>query len=124
MESKRQQKFAKVIQKELSDLFQREGNEWFAGNMVTITTIRTTPDLSLARVYLSIMNPTTTSNEVALQAIKAQTREIRYKLGKSIRNQVRVIPELEFFVDDSMAYAARMDAIFDKINKEPKQEEE
>lgn len=124
MESKRQQKFAKVIQKELSDLFQREGNEWFAGNMVTITTIRTTPDLSLARVYLSIMNPTTTSNEVALQAIKTQTREIRYKLGKSIRNQVRVIPELEFFIDDSMAYAARMDAIFDKINKEPKQEEE
>lgn len=123
MESKRQQKFAKVIQKELSDLFQREGNEWFPGSMVTITTVHSTPDLALARVHLSIMNPSGTPPETTLHAIKVQTREIRFKLGKSMRNQVRVIPDLEFFIDDSMAYVARMDALFDQINKEPKQEE-
>lgn len=123
MESKRQQKFAKVIQQELSDLFQREGNEWFPGSMVTITTVRSTPDLALARVHLSIMNPSGTSAETTLHAIKVQTREIRFKLGKSMRNQVRVIPNLEFFIDDSMAYVARMDELFDKISKEPKQEE-
>lgn len=120
MESKRQQKFAKVIQKELSDLFQREGNEWFPGSMVTITTIRSTPDLALARVHLSIMNPSGTSAQTTLQSIKAQTREIRYKLGKSMRNQVRVIPELEFFIDDTQAYVARMDELFEKIKQEDK----
>ena len=123
MESKRQQKFAKVIQKELSDLFQKEGNEWFPGSMVTITTVRSTPDLALARIHLSIMNPSGTSPEATLQAIKVQTREIRFKLGKNMRNQVRVIPDLEFFIDDSMAYVARMDELFERINKEPKQEE-
>jgi ribosome-binding factor A len=120
MESKRQQKFSKVIQKELSDIFQREGLSFHESTIITITQVRATPDLSMARVYLSIYNSPNT--EHTMNSIKAQTKEIRYKLGASIKNQVRIIPNLEFFIDDSQEYASRMDQIFNKINK-PKEEE-
>lgn len=116
METKRQQKFARVIQKELGDLFQREGLSFHDNTIVTITTIRATPDLSHARVYLSIYN--SSNPQQTLNAIKAQSREIRYKLGSRIRNQVRIIPELEFFLDDSQDYASRMDKLFRDIHKD------
>lgn len=114
MESKRQQKFSKVIQKELSDLFQKESSRLFPGAMVTITMVRVTPDLSMARVFLSIFTPVPAD---VLTAIRTETREIRYKLGKQIRNQVRVIPELDFMLDDSFEYASRMDQLFNEIHK-------
>lgn len=119
MESKRQQKFSKVIQKELSDIFQKEGLSFHDNTIITITQVRASPDLSMARVYLSIYN--SPKAEQVLNSIKAQTKEIRYKLGASIKNQVRIIPNIEFFIDDSQEYASRMDQLFDKINK-PKEE--
>ncbi len=115
MESKRQQKFARIIQKELSDIFHKEGISFHEGSIVTITTVRATPDLSMARVYLSIFN--SSNKEAALSNIKAQSKEIRYKLGTQIKNQVRIVPNLEFFIDDSIEYASHMDQLFEKINK-------
>jgi ribosome-binding factor A len=119
MESKRQQKFAGVIQQDLASIFQREGNNYLPGTMVTITKVRVTPDLAIARIFLSFFN--NTNHQLALQTIKLHASEIRYKLGARIKDQVRIIPHLEFFIDDTSEYVERMDKIFDKINKEDNQ---
>ncbi|MEJ7691387.1 30S ribosome-binding factor RbfA [Daejeonella sp.] len=122
MESKRQQKFAGVIQKDLAEIFQREGANLLPNIMVTITKVRVTSDLAIARVYLSFFN--STNNSLALNTIKAHAGEIRYKLGSRIKDQARIVPQLEFFVDDTSEYVERMDKIFDKISKEPRQPEQ
>ena len=119
MESKRQQKFAGVIQEDLAVIFQREGMTFLPNTLVTITKVRVTPDLALARVFLSFFNGN--NNLSALQTIKLHASEIRYKLGARIKDQVRVIPQLEFFIDDTSEYVERMDKIFDKISKEDRQ---
>lgn len=116
MESKRQQKFAGVIQQDLAAIFQREGMNFLPNTLITITKVRTTPDLAIARVFLSFFNMP--NAEQALQTIKLHSSEIRYKLGKQIKDQVRVVPQLEFFLDDTSAYVERMDKIFDKIHKD------
>ncbi|MFI5161730.1 MAG: 30S ribosome-binding factor RbfA [Sphingobacteriales bacterium] len=119
MESKRQQKFAGVIQQDLAAIFQREGMTLLPNTMITITKVRVTPDLAIARVFLSFFNGG--NNQLALNTIKAHASEIRYKLGARIKDQVRIIPQLEFFVDDTSEYVERMDKIFDKISKEERQ---
>jgi ribosome-binding factor A len=121
MESKRQQKFAGVIQQDLAAIFQREGINYLPNTLITITKVRVTPDLAIARVFLSFFNSTNTP--LALQTIKSHANEIRYKLGARIKDQVRIIPQLEFFVDDTSEYVERMDKIFDKISKEDRQPE-
>lgn len=122
MESKRQQKFAGVIQKDLAEIFQREGMSFLPNTMITITKVRVSPDLAIVRVYLSFFN--STDNSLALNTIKSHSNEIRYKLGNRIKDQVRIVPHLEFFLDDTSEYVERMDKIFDKISKEPRQPEE
>ena len=122
MESKRQQKFAGVIQRDLAEIFQREGNSYFPNTLVTITKVRMTPDLAIARVFLSFFNTANASQD--LNSVKTHAGEIRYKLGLRIKDQARIIPHLEFFVDDTNEYVERMDKIFDKISKEPRQKDE
>ncbi|GAA4903126.1 30S ribosome-binding factor RbfA [Mucilaginibacter defluvii] len=122
MESKRQQKFAGVIQQDLAAIFQREGAAYLPDTLVTITKVRVTPDLAIARVFLSFFNNNNTQQ--ALQLVKSHASEIRYKLGARIKDQVRIIPQLEFFVDDTNEYVERMDKLFDKISKEPRQPDE
>lgn len=119
MESKRQQKFAGVIQQDLAAIFQREGMSFLPNTLVTITKVRVTPDLAIARVFLSFFNNANTS--LALNTVKQHSSEIRYKLGARIKDQVRIIPQLEFFIDDTNEYVERMDKIFDKISQEERQ---
>ena len=122
MESKRQQKFAGVIQQDLAAIFQREGMNFLPNTLVTITKVRVTPDLAIARVFLSFFNNSNT--QLAVNTIKSHASEIRYKLGARIKDQVRIIPQLEFFVDDTNEYVERMDKIFDKISKEERQQDD
>ncbi|AZI24616.1 MULTISPECIES: 30S ribosome-binding factor RbfA [Pedobacter] len=122
MESKRQQKFAGVLQEELAQVFQREGAAFLPNTLVTITRVRVSPDLAVAKVYLSFFN--TNNTTLSINTVNAHAGEIRYKLGARIRHQVRVVPELTFFVDDTNEYVERMDHLFDKIAKEPRQKEE
>ncbi|TCD12732.1 30S ribosome-binding factor RbfA [Pedobacter frigidisoli] len=122
MESKRQQKFAGVIQEELAQIFQREGGAFLPNTLVTITRVRVSPDLSVAKVYLSFFN--TTNTTLSINTVNAHNGEIRYKLGARIRHQARVVPELNFFVDDTNEYVEKMDHLFEKIAKEPRQKEE
>jgi ribosome-binding factor A len=86
--------------------------------LVTITKVRVSPDLAVAKVYLSFFNTNNTNLSVA--TVNSHAGEIRYKLGSRIRHQARVIPTLSFFVDDTNEYVERMDQIFDKIAKERK----
>ena len=122
MESKRQQKFAGVIQKDLAEIFQRESMNFLPNTMITITKVRVSPDLAIVRVYLSFFN--SKDNLLALNTVKSHTNEIRYKLGNRIKDQVRIVPHLEFFLDDTSDYVEHMDKIFDKISKEPRQPDE
>ena len=116
MESKRQQKFARVIQKDLGELFQRDGNSFLPNSMITVTKVRASADLGIVRVYLSLFN--TPDAETAINTIKSHTSEIRYNLGKRIKDQVRGIPQLDFFLDDTNEYVDRMDKIFTRIHKD------
>ncbi len=122
METKRQQKFAGVIQKDLAEIFQREGMNFLPNTLLTITRVRVTPDLAIARVFLSFFNAADPA--IALKTIKAHSSEIRYKLGTRIKNQARIVPQLEFFIDDTSDYVNKMDKLFDEISHEPRQPDE
>ena len=122
MESKRQQKFAGVIQEELAAIFQREGQAYLPNTLVTITRVRVSPDLAVAKVYLSFLSASNTTLSVA--EINSHAGEIRYKLGARIRHQARVVPTLTFFLDDTNVYVEHMDRIFDKISRERKDTDE
>jgi len=121
-ESKRQQRFASVIQQDLADIFQREGSLWAPGTFVTVTKVRVTSDLAIARIYLSFLN--VKDGQAVIANIRSHAGEIRYKLGAKIKNQARIVPQLEFFIDDTNEYVERMDKLFEKISKEPRQEED
>lgn len=121
-ESKRQQRFAGVIQQDLAELFHREGGQWTAGNFITITRVRMTPDLSIARVFVSFLD--TGKAKAGLESIKSHASEIRYKLGARIKNHARIVPQLEFFIDDTNEYVAQMDRLFAEISQESRQSDE
>lgn len=102
MESIRQNKIARLLQKELAEIFQKESRSLFNGKLVTVTVVRVAPDLSLAKVYLSIYP--LKENDIITAIINQRTKAIRNLLGKRIRHQLRVIPELSFYQDDSLDY--------------------
>ena len=107
MESTRQKKVGRLIQKELSEIFRSKTRNMFGGNMITPTVVRMSPDLMLAKVYLSIF-PSNKQDEV-LEMVNSTSGETRYYLGKKIGKQVKAIPELAFYIDDSHDYAERID---------------
>jgi ribosome-binding factor A len=107
METTRQQKISRLVQKDLGEILQQKGQNMFGGVLITVTKVNVTKDLSVAKAYLSLF--TTSDKEVMLETIRQHTREIRYELGHRVRNQLRVIPELHFFLDDSLDYIERID---------------
>lgn len=122
MDSKRQQKVARQIQKDLSEIFQKDLKGQLDGAFVTITEVRVTPDLSIARVHLSVM--LAKNNAWLLEAIREKAKHIRNLLGQRIRHQMRIVPDLQFFLDDSAEYAAKMDALISSLNIPPLKEGE
>jgi ribosome-binding factor A len=110
MESKRQRQVAKQIQKDLGEIFQKDLKQLFNGAFVTITDVKTTPDLAIARVYLSFL--LAKDREGVLQIIRENTKVIRNFLGERVRHQLRIVPNLQFFIDDTAEYAQKMDTLF------------
>lgn len=108
-ESTRQKKVARLIQKEVADIFLRKGNEYARGKMVSITKVRVSPDLSYAKIYISIF-PSANHDEV-LNSIMGHTHKIRFELGKKVRSQLRIVPEVAFFIDDSLDYIEKIDKL-------------
>jgi ribosome-binding factor A len=112
MDSTRQQKFSRLIQKEIAEIFQFDIKAKFGAIMITVTQVRVSPDLGVAKIYVSLF-PVKEKDKV-LDLIRKNTAEIRGLLGKRIRHQARVIPELIFYVDDSLDYAEHIDNLLKK----------
>ena len=112
MDSTRQQKVSRLIQKELGDIFQRETKLLFGAALITVTQVRVSPDLGLAKCYVSLFN--VNDKNLLLKQIQEHIKEIRGKLSIRIGKQVRVIPNLAFYIDDSLDYALRIDELLKK----------
>ena len=108
METTRQNKIARLIQKELGDIFLLQ-TKAMHGVLVSVSTVRISPDLSVARAYLSIF-PSERAEEI-INNINSNDKSIRYELGTRVRFQLRIIPELKFFIDDSLDYIERIDEL-------------
>ena len=111
METTRQNKIARLIQKELSEIFLLQTKS-MPGVLVSDSIVRISPDMSYARVYLSVF-PSERSEEI-VKNINANMKSIRFELGNRVRHQLRIIPELKFFVDDSLDYAEKIDELLKK----------
>ena len=121
MESKRQQKYAKLIQKELGDIFQKEAKHLIGRSLVTITRVMVSPDLGFAKAYLSFL---LADSKELFEHINDHKKDIRHALAKRIGKSVRIIPELAFFPDDSATYAQHMDKVISDLNIPPAPEED
>ena len=111
MQETRQNKIARLLQKELSVIFQ-EQTRTMHGVMVSVTRVRVSPDLSICTAYLSIF-PSERGEEL-MSNINKNEKQIRYELGTRVRHQLRIIPELRFFIDDSLDYIDRIDELLKK----------
>ena len=117
-ETKRQRQVAQLIQEEMSMIFQKEGINVIKGGMVSISKVSVTPDLLEARVYLSLFK--IEHPDILMDEIKAKTSELRGALGNKLRHHLRRIPELQFFLDDTLDYVFKMEELFKQINDEKK----
>jgi ribosome-binding factor A len=111
MQETRQNKISRLLQKELSQIFQ-EQTRAMHGVMVSVTQVRVSPDLSVCTAYLSLF-PSERGEEL-LENINRSNQQIRYTLGQRVRHQLRIIPELRFFIDDSLDYIDHIDELLKK----------
>lgn len=108
METTRQQKIARLLQKELSEIF-RVQTAKMGGVLVSVSAVRVSPDLSIARAYLSIF-PSEKGKEI-IESINHNAKSVRYELAQRVRYQLRKTPELTFFIDDSLDYIEHIDSL-------------
>lgn len=111
METTRQNKISRLLQKEISDIFLNETRKMH-GTLISVSIVRVSPDLSVAKVYLSIF-PTEKGTEI-LNSIRESAKEIRYELASRVRFQLRKTPELSFYIDDSLDYIEKIDTLLKK----------
>lgn len=106
METTRQKKVSRVIQRELGNFFQRNSSNYAKGGMITVTQVRVSPDLGIAKVYLSIF--AVPDKEAVVALIRERDWEVRKYLANE-RNELRIAPELHFYIDDSLDQIERID---------------
>jgi ribosome-binding factor A len=121
-EGKRQKQVAGVILKEMNDIFLRMGLNMLEGGMVSIASVKITPDLYEARIYVSFFQ--VKDPEKALEKITEKSSEIRGELGNRVRHQLRSIPQLTFYIDDTLDYVFKIEELLDKIKNETPGNEE
>lgn len=107
MESTRQQKISKQIQKDMAEILQRDCAELFRGLLLTVTAVRVSPDFSYAKIYVSVFP--FERNEEVLEKLRQNNWALRKALGQRVRNQLKSVPELDFFIDDSLEYIENID---------------
>lgn len=120
-ESKRQQKYAKLILKDLGEIFQKDGRKYFGNAFVTITKVSMSADLGMASVYVSAIMVEEKSKLLA--QLNDNKSEIRGLLGSKIGKQVRAIPDISFYLDDTMDRAAKIEDLFKGLQIPPENEE-
>lgn len=121
-EGKRQRQVAGAIQEEMNDIFRRLNLAMIDGGMVSISSVKVTPDLLEARIYLSIFQ--VKDQKAVMKTIENRAWEIKKELADKMKHQLRRIPVLHFYLDDTLDYVFKMEEIFKKINEEKKTEEE
>lgn len=107
METTRQQKIAKQIQRDMAEIFQKEGADAVRGSLTTVTAVRVSPDFSYAKIYVSVF-PFEQNGRI-MASLEANNWFLRRALGQRIRNQLKVVPEIQFFLDDSLEYIEQID---------------
>ena len=112
MESTRQQKVSRQLQKDISDIFLHEAAEYLRGALVSVTKVRISPDLALAKVYVSVFP--FDKSEAILHTLVAHLSPIRKALGIRVRSQLRIVPELAFHIDDSLEYVEHIDRLLNR----------
>ena len=115
-EGKRQKQVANEIAKELNDIFLKMSLTMVDGGMVSIASVKVTPDLYEARIYLSLFQ--VKDAEAVLEKFKDLSSEIRGELGKRMRHQLRIIPQLTFYLDDTLDYVFKIEKLLDDIKKQ------
>ncbi len=115
LEGKRQKQVAAVLEKEMNDIFQRLGLAMMDGGMISIASIKITPDLFDARIYLSFFK--VKDSQVALKTIQDRAWGIKKELTVRVRHQLRSMPQLTFFIDDTLEYADKMEQLFKDIKE-------
>jgi ribosome-binding factor A len=121
MDSTRQQKYNRLFQKEIGELFQKEGYNFFGKAFVTVTNVSVSPDLGIAKIYISIFG--SKDPKAVMQQIEKHHKEIRKLFGNQIRHQARIVPELKFFLDDSLNYVEKIEKLL-KDSKLPEKGDE
>ncbi len=121
MTSTRQLKFARLIQKELATIFQKDQKSFFSGNIISVTQVDVSPDFSIAHVYLSLVLDKDKDN--MLEIVNNHKSDIKRSLAKSIGKQVRKIPDINFHLDLGAEHAQSMENIFRNLNDPPTQED-
>ena len=121
MDTTRQQKISRLVQKELSDIFRRETAKT-RGTLVSVSSVRVSPDLSVANVRLSIFP--SEKAEAIMESINANEKSIRYELAQQVRYQLRRCPELKFHIDDSLDYTDHIDELLSKDKPNPEENNE
>jgi len=116
-EGKRQKQVAIEISKELNDIFLKMGLNMMEGGMISISSVKVTPDLYEARIYLSFFQ--VKDPAAALEKFKERSSEIRGELGKRMRHQLRSIPQLTFYLDDTLDYVFKIEKLLDEIKQQP-----
>ena len=111
-ESTRQQKVAREIQRDLAEIIRSKGMAAFGGAMVTVSEVRISPDLSIAKVYTSVF-PSEKATAV-MASLKDNSRALRGELGRKVAKQLRIVPELDFFLDTTLDYAEHIDELLKK----------
>ncbi len=106
-ETTRQLKVGRLIQKEVSSLYMKECSNLVSGAIVTVTKVRVSPDLSYAKVYLSVFP--FNKSDIIMEKMQNASKQIRLHLGKKVKTQLRIVPELAFFLDDTMEYIENID---------------
>ena len=119
MERTREQKIARQIQRDIAEIFQKEGRDIVRGTLVTVTEVRVSPDFNYAKIYVSIF-PFDKAPET-MAALDQHNRFIRGELGRRIGTQLRVVPELQFFLDDSLEYIEHLEQAMNPTKANPQQ---
>jgi len=108
-ESTRQKKVSRLVQKEIAEIFLRKGIEYAPGKLISITKVRMSPDLSFAKIFISIFP--SENHDVVLKSIQEHSHKIRFELGQKVGKQLRIVPEIAFNIDDSLDYIEKIDKL-------------
>lgn len=122
MQSQRQLKYARQIQKDLSEIFQKDTRHFFGNSLVTLTQVEVSPDLSFIKLFMSVF-PIKDAEDVFFR-LSENKSEIRKLLGNKIGKRARIVPEIAFFHDDTEEKASHLDKIISGLNIPPASEED